>query len=162
MYDFLNNYSENTRLWLYQSPRAFTAEELQWIKQEGELFSDSWKTHGTSMKALVHVIMDRFIVVAADQEVTENSGCSIDSSVRFIKGIENRTGLDLMNRMLVYYLNEQGEPVSFHFHDLAKLLESGAISGNTPIFNPLVNSKTALLNEWQTPLDRSWMAAFVK
>jgi len=161
MFDFLQHYSDNTRLWIYQSPRAFSAEELIWIDREGGLFAESWKTHGTSMKALVKVLYDRFLIIAADEDVTGSSGCSVDSSVRFIKGIEQQTGVNLMDRMLVYYMDHQGNPVSFHFHDLGKLIEQGVLTPVTNVFNPLVTTKPALLNQWLMPLERSWLANFV-
>ncbi len=162
MFSFLQDYSDNTRLWIYQSPRSFTAEEISFLNREGAAFSESWKTHGTSLKAQVKVLLDRFVIIAADQDITANSGCSIDSSVRFIKGVEQHTGLNLMDRMLVYYLNEAGEPIPFHFHDLGKLVEQGTINASTKIFNPLVNTKPDLINGWIKPLDASWMATFVK
>ena len=162
MFDFLQEYSDNTRLWIYQSPRPFTADERSWVEKEGTNFVSEWNTHGTRLKAGVYVLYDRFLIISADQDVTANSGCSIDSSVRFVKGVELRTGLNLMDRMLVYYLNENNEPVSFHFHDLGKLLEQGVINSSTRIFNPLVNTKPDLINGWIKPLESSWMATFVK
>ncbi len=161
-FDFLNAFSDNTRLWLYQSPREFSADELSWIGAEGSKFAEGWQTHGAEMKATVTVLYNRFVVIASDQEVTANSGCSIDSSVRFIKQLELKTGLNLMDRMLVYYLNTNGEPVSFHFHDLNKLVESGVLTDETPIFNPLVNTKPELMNNWLLPLKASWLSSFMK
>ncbi len=157
--NFLSNFSDNTKIWVYQSPRAFSASEQQWITEEGDKFVAGWNAHGAKVKATVTLLHDRFMVIASDQDYTANSGCSIDSMVGFIRLVQNQTGLNLMDRMLVYY-EKDGEVHPFHFQEISKLMNEGVLSKNTNIFNPLVDSKTAFEQNWKKPLGESWLARF--
>lgn len=155
----LQNFSTNTRIWVYQSPRPFTAEESEWITNAGNEFVSGWNAHGAMMKAEVKLLENRFIVVASDQDFAANSGCSIDKLTAYIRAVQDRTGLNLMDRMLVYYKKDQ-ELVPFHFQQLSELLKEGVITGETIVYNPLVDTLPKFEAEFEKPLKESWLARF--
>lgn len=157
---FLDQYSNNTKVWVYQSPRPFSFDEQQWLHATGAQFLNSWNAHGAPIKATIQILNDRFLVIASDQEHTANSGCSIDSMVRFVRQVQDQTQLDLMNRMLVYY-EKDGELVPCHFQQIGELYKQGEISADTPVFNPLVDSKPSFEENFKKPLAASWLARFV-
>ncbi len=158
--NFLSDFSDNTKIWVYQSPRPFTAEEQQWIKEQGSSFISGWNAHGAKMKATIEISNERFLIVASDQDYSANSGCSIDSMVGFIRKVQDRTQLNLMDRMLVYY-EKDGEVLPLHFQELGEFIKSGTISEDTIVFNPLVDSKPTFEKNWKAPLKDSWLARFV-
>jgi len=90
-----------------------------------------------------------------DENHNAASGCSIDSSVRFIKDLEAKYSVDFFNRMLVAYKANEGKVQTVAMHDLSGLLESGSISKNTIVFNNLVSSKAELDSAWEVPLGES-------
>jgi len=102
---------EDSRVWIYQSNRSFTDEELVEIKQKLDEFLTQWTVHGSNLKAGYDIKYKRFITIALDQEVNAASGCSIDASVRFIQSLEQQYNVDLLDKMNVSF--KQGEFVAY-------------------------------------------------
>lgn len=157
--NFLSNFSANTKVWIYQSAREFGPEEISWIEKESQAFIERWNAHGAKVKASFTLLNNRFLVIASDQDFTANSGCSIDSMVGFIRAVQTYTKLDLMNRMLVHY-QKDGELHSCDFREISSLVESGELSNNTMVYNPLVNTKQDFQDNWLKPLSEGWLARF--
>ena len=78
----------NSRLWIYQSDRKFSEDELLKLQEALNSFLNDWTAHGASLNAGFEIKYDRFIVIGLDQSASAASGCSIDSQVRFIQQIE--------------------------------------------------------------------------
>jgi hypothetical protein len=88
------------------------------------------------------VLLNRFVIIAADEDRLAASGCSIDSSVRFIKQLGQEFNLDFFNRLMVYVLRER-EILRIPYHELHQ--DSGAY------FDPLTNKLEVLRNSWPVP-----------
>ena len=81
----MNNFSPQSKVWVYQSNREFTASETEEIKKIGLLFTRDWTAHGSQLNASLDILYNRFIVVMVDENDASASGCSIDKSLAFIK-----------------------------------------------------------------------------
>ena len=84
------------RIWIYPSNRPFTEEELERLIPSLDHFVANWAAHGTPLKAAYTLPYRRFIVLGVDQDNQKASGCSIDSSVRFIQEIEEEFQVTLL------------------------------------------------------------------
>ena len=51
---------EDSRVWIYQSNRSFTDEELVEIKQKLDEFLTQWTVHGSNLKAGYDIKYKRF------------------------------------------------------------------------------------------------------
>ena len=80
--------SLDSRVWVYQSDRCFDDSEIETINLLCFDFIKGWAAHGAPLKASFEVIDKYFLVLAVDQNIASASGCSIDSSVKFIKDLE--------------------------------------------------------------------------
>ena len=164
--------SSHSRVWIYQSNREFTDQEVAQIRDAGKRFIASWAAHGTSLHAALEVFHNRFIILFADEAQVKASGCSIDSSVHFMKEVEKAFGVILFDRMQIAYSKEQiskgaksslepaeGEQKveAIHMNDLRSQLESGEFSDEVYIFNNLVATKAELESSWNIPLKESWL-----
>lgn len=151
---------ETSRVWIYQSNRSFTDEELQLIKQDLDVFLAQWTAHGAELKTGYEIRYKRFIIIGLDQSLTAASGCSIDESVKFIQDLESRFDVDLLDKMNVSY--KQGEFVAYkNLKDFRKMAKDRAVSGNTVVFNNLVNNKAEYLSDWEVPASQSWHNRFL-
>ncbi|MDF2438554.1 MAG: transporter ATPase [Bacteroidota bacterium] len=151
----------DARLWVYQSNRALSESEVKSIQNEGEMFVNDWSAHGAALRASFDILYDRFVVIAVDEKQALASGCSIDKSVHFIKGLEQKYNLNFFDRMQVAYKkSEKIEAVSFS--EFEKLAENKTVDENTIVFNNMVSSKTAFENEWEVPLKSSWQSRVLK
>lgn len=97
----------NSRVWIYSSNRPFDGTESNFIQESINEFIDSWAAHGKGLRAEGKLIEDRFIVIAADESMVSASGCSIDSSVRFIKGLQDQLNNNFFDRLKLTITNGQ-------------------------------------------------------
>ena len=149
--------SKHSRVWIYQSNREFNEREVKEINFLAEHFADSWSSHGADLKAHISVFHQRFIVVMVDEQQAGASGCSIDKSFGFIRDLQKRYSIDLLNRMTVAYWDEDGRVQTCRLDEITKLLEHSLINEDTIVFNNLVKDKAELESNWQILLRNSWI-----
>lgn len=150
----------SARVWIYQANRSFTEDEIKEISAKLDDFITSWTAHGADLKASYEIKYNRFITIALDQQLNAASGCSIDSSVRFIQQLESEYNVDLLDKMNVSY--KQGEFIAYKsLSDFRKMAKQKAVSPKTIVFNNLVNNKEEYLSEWEVPASESWHKRFL-
>lgn len=157
----INSMPSNARVWVYQSNRKLSDEEASTISGEGEKFIADWSAHGAALKASFEVRYNRFVIIAVDEKQALASGCSIDKSVHFIKGLEQKFSLNFFDRMQVAY--KKGDQIlACSLSEFEKLIGQKEVDENTIVFNNMVAEKTAFENDWEVPLKRSWQSRLLK
>jgi hypothetical protein len=159
MYIPFENLPEESRIWIYQSNRKFTDEEFAEIDNAVRSFVEGWNAHNTALEASYLLKYNRFIILAVNQQVHSASGCSIDDSVRFIQSLEQKYGVDLLDKMNVTFRN--GEHIAHKpLADFKKMAKEKAVSENTIVFNNLVNTVGEWNDFWEVPAAESWHSRF--
>ena len=152
---------ELSKIWIYQCNRRFTADELTLVSEKTSEFLEQWAAHGTGLQAGFELKYERFIVIAVNEEGQSATGCSIDSSVRFIQELEQELGVELLDKMNVAF--KQGDFVNFKpLLDFKKMAKSGAIGKKTIVFNNLVTNIAEYKENWEVPAHESWHSRFFK
>ena len=156
----LTHLPANARVWIYQADRAFSEAESTQISEEIKTFVSQWLAHKAKVIGDGALLYDRFVILAADEEKLQVSGCSIDSTVRFIKELGGRYQVNFFDRFYTCYV--QGEAVhGTDFESFKKLVADGTITDGTIVFNNLVTAIDTLHLQWQIPLSQSWHKKFV-
>ncbi|RMF27599.1 MAG: hypothetical protein D6765_07275 [Bacteroidetes bacterium] len=151
----------DSRVWIYQSSRTFSEVECRELEDRLRDFLEQWVSHGAHLPAWAGVLHRRFIVLMVDQREAGPSGCSIDASVRFLKGLEARFGVALFDRMQFAWL--EGEEVRTAPQEaFAEKFAQGELKPETPVFDNLVETKAELDRAWLKPLKESWHRRFVE
>jgi len=151
---------DTARVWIYQSNRPFSKEEVSQLNEKLEQFAVSWASHGLDLVATGEILHNRFVVLAVDQQQAGASGCSIDSSVRFIKELEATYDINLFDRMLFAY-ELDGAVHAASRDEFGVLYAKGKINDHTTVFNNLVDTVGALRDNWKVQLSKSWHANMV-
>jgi len=155
------DFSDNSKVWIYQSSRLFTMSEAFDIEDILTDFIANWKSHGAAVKGYANLFFGQFIILMADETAATVGGCSTDSSVHAIQAIEKKCKVDLFNR----------QSLAFIRHDKLQLLplnqlnyayENKFIEEDTLYFNNLIATKKMLLTEWLVPIKNSWLNARIK
>jgi chemotaxis regulatin CheY-phosphate phosphatase CheZ len=148
-----------SKIWIYQSNRKFSEEEVQAIETDLNLFLDSWESHGTGLESSYQIKYQRFIIIAVNQDVQVATGCSIDKSVQFIQQLEQKYQVELLDKMNVTY--KTGEYIAHKtLLDFKKMAKEKAVSEHTIVFNNLVNSIEEFNESWEVPASESWHSRF--
>jgi hypothetical protein len=159
MYIPFENLPQESRIWIYQSSRKFSDEEVADIEKDLMQFIENWSAHGTSLEASFTIKYNRFIIISVNQEFHPATGCSIDSSVGFIQNLEQKYSVDLLDKMNVAF--KQGEFITYKtLLEFKKLAKDKSVSENTIVFNNLVNTIEELNEGWEIPASESWHSRF--
>ncbi len=160
MFTDYKNLPSNARVWVYQSDRELSQEEIEFISAKALLFIDNWTRHGDDLKGSFTIKYNQFLVLAVDESFNDVSGCSIDASVRFIQELEKELKLDLMDKMNVSF--KDGKNINIvklsDFKDFAKAKK---VTADTVVFNNMVATKEDFETKWEVPASQSWHVRFL-
>ncbi|HBR55420.1 MAG TPA: ABC transporter ATPase [Flavobacteriaceae bacterium] len=149
-----------SRIWIYQSNRKLSDDEVAVISDRTADFLKQWTAHGANLEAAFEIKHNRFIVLGLNQTNASASGCSIDASVHFIQQLEQQFEIDLLDKMNVTFYN--GEFIAHKsLADFKKMAKARSVSPNTVVFNNLVNTKEEYLENWEVPAKESWHSRFL-
>src|SRR5690348_439869 len=104
MYVPFETLDDSARVWIYQAGRKLTDAEKSTISEILLAFTQQWVAHGSPLKTSFGIFHDQFMVLAADENFEQASGCSIDGAVRTIQEIDKQFGLSLFDRMNMAFL----------------------------------------------------------
>ncbi|MDX1462090.1 MAG: ABC transporter ATPase [Marinirhabdus sp.] len=150
----------DSRIWIYQSNRKLSDDEITEIESQTSNFLKEWTAHGADLEAGFEVKHHRFIIIGLNQSNASASGCSIDASVHFIQQLEKQFDVDLLDKMNVTFYN--GEFIAHKsLADFKKMAKARSVSPNTLVFNNLVNTKEEYLENWEVPAKESWHSRFL-
>jgi hypothetical protein len=154
----MDTYSQmpgEAKVWIYQSNRPFTGDEMRELEKQISQFADEWVSHNVKLRAFGAVFLKQFIVLMVDESQAGASGCSIDRSTYFLKLVERNFGVELFDRLTFAYRN--GDEVrTVPKEEFARLYREGAINDDTLVFDNLVTTKEAFEKAWIKPLGESW------
>jgi hypothetical protein len=152
------DFDNNSRVWVYQSNRAFSINESLEIERVLEGFTKEWNSHGSLVKGFANLFFGRFIVFMADETNIKVGGCSTDTSVRLVKNIEQDYNVSLFERQsLAFIVKDRINVLPLSLVNYS--IENEDITPDTLYFNNTILTKKDLLNNWIIPVKESWLAA---
>ncbi|WP_346236686.1 hypothetical protein ABDK00_014345 [Niabella insulamsoli] len=150
------DFSPASRVWVYQASRLLSMGEAIDAEQKIESFTAQWQSHGADVRAAGFLFFGQFVILIADETAASVSGCSTDSSVRFIKSLEASYGVNFFDRTtLAFVIKDKIQLLPYTQVQYA--LDNGYLTGDTPYFNNLVANKQQLEESWIIPLKASWL-----
>lgn len=151
------NFPDASRVWIYQSSREFTSEEILQIEELLVAFRKTWHSHGEKVKDFAQLFFGRFIILMADETQTTVGGCSTDFLVNYIKNLGKDLNTEFFDRSkLAFIIREKVQIVSLD--EVNSALEDGYLTAETLYFNNTILTKKDLLNKWIIPIKESWLA----
>jgi hypothetical protein len=151
------DFASNSRVWIYQSSRAFIEKEQNEINEQLYQFYAQWQAHGAPVKGWAKILFGQFIIIMADETHVHVSGCSTDASVKVIKSIERQYDVNLFDRLNITFLrNNKAEMLPMN--QIQYAIDKGFINSETYLFNNVVYTKSELESRWLIPIGKSWLA----
>ncbi|MCF8416907.1 MAG: hypothetical protein K9G40_11735 [Crocinitomicaceae bacterium] len=145
--EIFQDFSLSSRVWVYASNRALNSTESTFVQDEINEFVKQWATHGKELVAKGAVLFDRFIILAVDEEKVGASGCSIDSSVHFVKALGKELEVNFFDRLNLYIIKDH-EIKQIHISEMANFAEWN-------LFDPMIANLEQLFNSWVVPVNES-------
>jgi hypothetical protein len=144
-----------SRVWVYQADRELAILEIKEVKEILKSFVERWTAHNQQLKATYEIKYNRFIVLIVDETQAGASGCSIDKSVHLMKTLEEKFQINLFDRFNIAY-KTNNRVFSANKLGFENLIAEGVIEQNTTVFNNLVDTYQAYLENWETAFKNSW------
>jgi len=155
------NFSKESRVWVYQGSRLLTLSEVLDVEELIKDFCREWTSHGADVEAYGNIFFGQFLVLMADETKAGVSGCSTDSSVRFVKELEKKFNVDFFNRSnLAFIIKDKIQLLPVN--QLAYAYENNFLTADTLYFNNTVLNKEQLEEKWIIPVKDSWLASRLK
>ncbi|MBJ6145845.1 hypothetical protein [Hymenobacter sp. BT559] len=161
MYVTFDHLPPQARVWIYQASRPLDEAELVQVLPRLAAFAEEWTSHGRQLAASAQFLHRQFLVIGLDEAMAGASGCSIDASVRFVRELEQRLGVDLLEKSRMAFLNE-GQLQLLSRRELREAITAGQITADTPYFNNTLTTKDELANSWPAPAGQTWLASYFK
>jgi len=150
----------NERIWIYTLSKELSIEQLVDFKNRCQNFVNGWTAHDVSLDASFELYQNRLLIFKVNEEKYNASGCSIDKQVRFVKELEQAFSLELLNRLLVAYENNNQVEV-VKASQIKELLADNIISGNTLVFDNTITKLLELDSVWKQPLHKTWLSKYI-
>ena len=150
----------NERIWIYTLSNKLTNEQLVDFKNRCQTFVTGWTAHDVSLDASFELYQNRLLIFKVNEDKYNASGCSIDKQVRFVKELEQAFSLELLNRLLLAYENNNQVEV-VKASQIKELLADNIISGNTLVFDNTITEYKQLETNWKQPLHHTWLQKYL-
>jgi hypothetical protein len=160
MYTPFETLPTHSRVWVYQADRKMSASEEAEVSSSMKLFCEQWVAHGQPLQTSFKIEHNQFLIVAVDEGFNNASGCSIDGSVRMLKGLQADLNINFLDSSRIAFL-VGAEIELFSRTELKSLFESGKLMASTITFNNLVATKADFERQWKITTEKSWMAKYL-
>ena len=147
------------RVWIYQAARLLTAAEQAAAGPLLTQFVAEWTSHGQALRAGAEFRYDHFLVIGLDEKVAGASGCSIDASVRFVRGLEERLGVGFLEKATLAFLRDERIQLVRHTN-LRAAAAAGEVQNNTLYFDNTLTDKAKFDAVWPAPAGQTWLKKY--
>lgn len=154
---FLSAYPSSSRIWIYQSSRLLGEEEGAKIEQEARDFTSDWNSHSKTLDATARLVFHRFLILIVNPGQQDASGCSIDTSVKFIQELEQRYRVNFLERNSIAILHD-GNISVMPVNQLKQSVQDKALPSEACLFDNTITTLGQLRTQWLVPVYDSWLA----
>ncbi len=156
--------SDNTRIWIFGAAEPLTINQKNELRLSLSFFTEKWHAHEKPVTGSFEILHDRFVILAADENYTSLSGCSMDSMIQNLKVFEKSSGVDLINNTeKVFYRDKNNSIKCIDRRTFKKLFQNGKITENTIVFdNTITGFEDYADGNWELPLKDSWQFKLIE
>lgn len=151
---------KDAKVWIYQADRKLKEDEVDVLNVEAQKFINAWTAHGSDLQGSFKIVYSQFLVIGVDEDHSKASGCSIDSSVNFVRNMESRFNVSFLDRSKVALLI--GDMVVLEdFNELKSKIRERIVKPDQITFNNYVTTKSEWETAWQSRIEDSWLKKYL-
>ncbi|MFM7856900.1 MAG: hypothetical protein ACKO96_34480 [Flammeovirgaceae bacterium] len=150
----------DTRVWVYQANKTLTPSEEEIVQKALQAFCVEWQAHGQPLESNFEIRDHRFVILYVNEETHAASGCSIDGSVRVMKGLQQQLNIDFFDRTQVAFLigaTIQAIPIT----KLRNAFTEGVLTPDSITFNTLATTKVEIEKKWRLAAENTWLVKYL-
>ena len=147
------NMPPNAKIWVYQTDKNLTLQEIETLQTTLNEQVNEWAAHGAPLMGAFKILHNRFVIIAVDESYNNTSGCSIDASTNWLKTLGQNLNINFFDRSIAYLSSNDIKTVDFL--NVKNAIANGDIKPETPIFNNLVNTISEFKQNWKIKAENS-------
>jgi hypothetical protein len=158
--DLLPQLPDAARVWIHPAATPLDDDVRDALTSRLATFIEDWTNHAQNVEGGVAVLHDRFVVMAgARVDGADPSGCAIDDATRTIDAAAQALGIEWVPALHVLYRTDDGPIVAVSRSTFQERAEAGAVTTETPVFDPSVTTLGALRHgDFEQPAGQTWHA----
>ena len=149
---------DHARIWVYQSHKTLSENEVSAIQLALNEEVGGWAAHGAPLLGATQILYNRFVIIALNEDQNAASGCSIDASTSWLKNIGQQFGIDFFYRGLTYFYDNNWKSIAIS--DIKSAIALGELYPESITINTMIATVGELNNIWQIPADASWIKRY--
>ncbi|TAG94860.1 MAG: hypothetical protein EAZ20_00615 [Bacteroidetes bacterium] len=134
----------SAKIWVYFISQNIDNQQIDKLNVLLVDFLDVWTAHQQNLAASFQLIDNKILIIAVDEQHSYASGCSIDSSVKALKSIEQQLSINLLESNLVLFENEN-KIFGVYLNEIKKNIDDKIITKDTFLYDRTLTN----LNDWQ-------------
>ena len=143
-------------MWFFTASRFLTEDECAGVVTRMRAFISNWSSHGSTMKAIAEIALERVLWVAVDESVAQATGCGIDALTREVQSIGQGLDLDFFDRQAVVFQRSGAKPESMRLHEFWAHCKAGNITDDVLVLDTTVKTFDMCSKEMLTPWRETW------
>lgn len=147
------------KIWIYFITQNIDYQKIDKLKNLLTDFLNVWTAHQQNLFASFQIIESKILIIAVDEQAAQASGCSIDTSVKTLKLIEQQLDINLLESNLVLFENEN-KIFGAYLNEIKKNIEDKIITKDTFLYDRTLTN----LNDWQQKgkikVSESWVKRY--
>lgn len=152
---------DDARAWVFAASAPLSTDAEALLLREVDAFLAQWRAHGVPLDGARTLRDARFLCIGVHPRGTDASGCSVDGLFRTLRALEPSLGTTLLGGGLVFWRDDEGVGRSAPRGTFATHAAAGLVRGDTPVFDPAVNTVRAWRHEFERPAGTSWHAKWL-
>lgn len=151
----------HARAWTYIADRPMSTEEQGQLREQLDLFSRNWSSHGRSVASAYELFDDRVLILVAEVPGGDLSGCGIDKSLHVIDGFASKAGFSWLDPLHVAW-RENGTLTHGTRAQFRHAADAGRVDENTQVLDAALTTLDELRQKGlEKPARSSWHARLV-
>ena len=149
--------ADTSRVWMYQSNRLLTEAEQFTLETALVAFCDNWTAHKVNLRASFKIEASAIILLVVDEQNQGASGCSIDKSYEFLRSVESELNIELFNRKLITWMDDNQSVHISPLYEIPSLLAEGRFSPNSLMYDCTLQSLDLIRSSWLKEARHTWL-----
>jgi len=155
MFVDFNKMPLKSRIWVFHSNKSFAENKIGEINELIHSFCNEWTSHQNNVLSSFMLVENLFLVISANQNATNVSGCSIDKLFHFISILESKYDCDLTKRTSLMFYNGD-ERCCCKKNEIKNLYKQKIIKNESKVVNIMVQTIEEFNKKWHISFKESW------
>lgn len=145
------------KAWAYVASRPLSSEESDALGQTIASFQSQWSSHGRVVHSNFMIAYKQVLILSADVDQGEISGCGIDKSLHLLDSIAESFGFTWANTLsIVYKVGDETVQITDRA-SFRRLVQAEEVNALTPVFDFSVSTLNDIRRGlFELPAGSSW------